>query len=542
MRPLLLMVLAMALAAQEPAPVIRVTTRLVLLNVVVHEKNVPVRNLTARDFEILDGGHRREIAFFSMVTAKSAPAQPAAHTPANVFSNRAGARSETPTTATVLLLDGLNTDLRSKELVKEQTLRFLSKVDPNDKIAIYALGRELHIVHDFTDDREHLAKILARYRGGEAAEMRGSEVDLTNVLDPFIKDIMQNAATNEATFRDTVRGTTTLSALQAIANHLTTIPGRKNLIWVTGSFPFYPGFKVTTGRYGARLSHNFSEQVERTARWFNDANMAIYPVDARGIFDPYKSYGADTKQSSNIREESLKSPFHPDNFDTLKVMADRTGGVAYHDTNDLAGAIRRATEDAQVSYTLGFYPPAESLDGRYHEIKVQIHRKGVQSRYRKGYFANVEPPSAPETRAAALRDAVWSPLESNAVEIVVRADRTGKADPPTLALGIGINPMTFTIQPSKDGYAGALDIVLVESDAQGKVLRSMKHNLEVNLTRERYAARKDEWLTLHRTMDTAPGAALLRIIVQDISTGALGSVHLQLSKLLGGGSPPTVVR
>jgi len=108
------------------------------------------------------------------------------------------------------------------------------------------------------------------------------------------------------------------------------------------------------------------------------------------------------------------------NQESMQELASRTGGRVYINTNDLKNAIRDAVEDSQVTYTLGFYPVNEKYDGKFHEIKLEVpERSGLNLRYRKGYFDIAEQPQDANERKAALRDAVWSPIDATALGLTV---------------------------------------------------------------------------------------------------------------------------
>src|ERR1035438_707991 len=97
------------------------------------------------------------------------------------------------------------------------------------------------------------------------------------------------------------------------------------------------------------------------------------------------------------------------NHDPMIALAKATGGLPFYNTNDIKGAIRKAVDDSEVTYTLGFYPPSPDLDSSFHEIKVQVDRKGVEIRSRGGYRANPESQTSEEERTELIRDALWSP-------------------------------------------------------------------------------------------------------------------------------------
>jgi len=517
--------LPLFLFLQTPEPVIRVTTRLVTVNVVVRSKDGPVTNLTARDFELLDRGKPQKIAFFSMTSFQPVP--PAAQQRAkNVFTNRGEAQSEAPAAATVILVDGLNTELADQAYAREHIRRFLSGLNPSGRIAIYTLGRRLSVLHDFSGDRDHLAKIAARFRGEIAGEFMMPESDLgvIQMLDKL--KTMENADKNEIVYREGLRVQKTIAALEAIANHLAKLPGRKNLIWISGSFPIYPGFQVVTGPYETSRQKSFTVEVARAVRLFNEVNMAIYPVDVRGVFSTVR-YKADGPRGARaLRLEAPASPFHPDNRDAMRMLADGTGGVLFKDTNDLAKALRQAIDDAQVNYTLGFYPDVEMLDGKYHELRVKVARKGLAVRHRQGYLAVKDIAPGAEERQAMLRDTLWSPLEASAIEIVARLD----ADHGAFNLSLAVNPETFTLEQKGDQWVGGLDVYVAQCDTQGKELETTRDSIDLNLTADRYAARLENWLVMTRSVRPKPETILLKVIVQDRLTGALGSVHIPLSR------------
>jgi VWFA-related protein len=523
---MLTLLLPALLLPQAPEPVIRVTTRLVTVSVVVRSKDHPVTDLTARDFEVFDRGKPRKIAFFSMNSAR--PASPEmAKKPKNVFTNRGEAQSEAPSTATVVLVDGLNTEFADQTFAREHLQRFFGGLNPTERMAIYTLGHRLNVLHDFTDDRDHLARIIARFRGEIVGESITPENDLgvIQMLDKL--QTMENAEKNEKVYREGLRVEKTIAALDAIANHLAKLPGRKNLIWISGSFPIYPGFKVVTGPFETSRQKSFTAEVARTARLFSDANMAIYPVDVRGVFSP-NHYGADGGRAGG-RPSLLgipATPFHADNRDAMKMLADGTGGVMFKDTNDLTKALRQAIDDAQVTYTLGFYPDAETLDGNYHDLQVKVARKGLDVRHRKGYVAVKDTALGAEERKAMLRDTLWSPLDASAIEIVARVDPNGGV----FDLSLAINPETFSLEQKQDHWVGGLDVYVAQCDTQGKELETTRDSIDLNLTAGRYATRQENWLALSKTLRPKPEAIQLRVIVQDKLTGSLGSVHIPLSR------------
>jgi hypothetical protein len=184
--PLLMLVLPISLASQDQpqAPPIHVTTHLVQIGLIVRDKNGPVANLTKDDFVVLDRGKPQKISVFTGESTNS-PTQPALSQPtpqplpSNTFSDLPQANGAAVRSITVVLLDNLNTlsgnghegyetppwwmeDLALSN-AKAHLIDFVQTLDPKDRLAIYGLSDTLHVLSDFTSDRDRLLAILKHY-------------------------------------------------------------------------------------------------------------------------------------------------------------------------------------------------------------------------------------------------------------------------------------------------------------------------------------------------------------------------------------------
>src|SRR5215471_14251447 len=159
------------------APVIRVTTRLVQVNVVVHnKKGEPVRDLAKEDFVLFDKGQEQKILFFSKESTEALPANLPPLAP-GIISNRytnftSGGEKHLaplPTSLTVVLLDGLNTAFTDQHYAKEALIKFLNQLQPGDRVAIYTLTNGLRVLHDFTSDTSSLLTALSKHRNQDSS-------------------------------------------------------------------------------------------------------------------------------------------------------------------------------------------------------------------------------------------------------------------------------------------------------------------------------------------------------------------------------------
>jgi VWFA-related protein len=364
-------------AAAPQTPVLKVTTHLVQINVVVHgKKNEPVTDLEKKDFTLFDNGQAQEIATFSVesaVPAKAGAKQPKIVLPPNTYTNRADLRQVSAKTVTVVLLDTLNTKFEDQVYAKKQLISFLQQLRPEDSVALYALSTKLQILHDFTTDASALIAAANKHKGRAATEVADSEPEDPDTGNDDLDQFLSQAQQKIADYQMINRVTTTLAALEAIANHVSALPGRKNLIWISGGFPFQIGMdEMTLG--DTRERRTFADEMEQTARAVNAASLAIYPVDARGLI-AQPDFTATVGGGKNVRQPppagpSKKMKAIDDSHDTMQILAQRTGGKAYYNSNDLKNAIRGAIDDAQVTYVLGYYPTHNTWDGKFHEVKV----------------------------------------------------------------------------------------------------------------------------------------------------------------------------
>lgn len=158
-KALIPLLLTASLWAQSPATppaeplVLRSTTRLVQVSVVVHDrKGQPVADLKKEDFSITEKGKPQNLQFFSVESSKALPSGQGEKLGAGWHSNALAKREGAPNSVTVVLIDALNTKLSDQVYVREQVLKFLGTIQPQDRVAIYTLGTSLRVLHDFTND------------------------------------------------------------------------------------------------------------------------------------------------------------------------------------------------------------------------------------------------------------------------------------------------------------------------------------------------------------------------------------------------------
>lgn len=247
-----------AAAPSVPSPqssVLHANANLVQVDVVVTERDKAVHGLDRQRFHIFEDGHEQAIAAFDEHQPSDTAALPVkpAPLPPHVFTNRPVYPEASA--VNVLLLDGLNTPTADQLEVRQQMIEYLGKVSPGTSLAIFTLSSRLRLAEGFTTDVARLVKALKSTKNGaQQSVILGSDTPTTlsaapdematlganagamdsSQMQSFIASMQQFAADTDA-FQTDIRVRMTLDAMEDLARYLNAIPGRKNLIWFSGS-------------------------------------------------------------------------------------------------------------------------------------------------------------------------------------------------------------------------------------------------------------------------------------------------------------------
>ena len=551
-------------AGQSPkAPdILHVTTHMVQVNVIVKDDHGhPVPGLSQSDFTIFDDGKPQEISSFAVEQTRPPVSIPPV--PPDIFTNIPDRQSGGSPAVTVILFDGLNTRWEDQARVRVQILKFLKQLQPADRVGLYTLDTRLVMLHDFTSDSESLVKALNSYSGRSGNEVKDSEAD--NAENPpqwvdSVQDLqgmsgalssaavsngiaqwLANAVAAEANYYMNQRVAMTVNALVAIADHLRGVPGRKNLVWVSSGFPLLEGMDQFEQTGDFSRGNTYGEEIKRAAEALNDVNLAIYPVDARGLMvDPsFEVNSRPPSMAAYRRMQRLKLPQHlADNFPTMDEIAKRTGGRAFYNTNDIQGAIRQVIDDSQLTYLLSYYPTNTVWNGQFHKIKVKVDRPGLHLQYRDGYAAVAEPPAASPSGEKRLESAVFSPLDATGVAFAVKTvPEKSASSSRQLTVQYWINPRDVTLVPNGNKWAGRVTVVLEEFGPRGEALKGLSRNFDFDLDPAREKQFLEAGLRFTQMLEVAPGAERVRVVVRDDPTENLGSVNIPLDRVLPQSQP-----
>jgi len=230
-------------------------------------------------------------------------------------------------------------------------------------------------------------------------------------------------------------------------------------------------------------------------------------------------------------DDNLPQSPEPVCIATMRELAHMTGGEAFVNTNDLTGAIRKAVEDSAATYTLGFYLETASVDGKFHELKVTVKPPGLIVRAPKGYFAYKDASGTKDENRKNRIAAVDSPIESSAIAVTAQLERTSQPPPDALRILASIDMNHVHLTQAGNVQEGAVDVAVVEQDLTGKILRETVNRIPLKMTPERYAEALKTGVRFQKSVAPLAGTVTLRILVQDPSTSAVGSLIIPLSEI-----------
>ena len=566
---------------QEPATVLKVITRLVTVDVVARDRRGnPVLDLKAGDFQISEQGtsgkSSQQIASFRLLDRSLAIApdseRAALQLPAGVFTNLVTSKNLSAP-PTILLVDGLNTDAATQLHVRQKMVQMLASSPGDVPMAVFLLGRQLRLLQSFTTDTKLLRAAAQRAMTMEATNLqekdpRDDTFSHSSLLEQIAgaegqsdipggpPGIQPGSAGGGGSRADAllamralelqrfereqyadsmdIRAKMTLDALRLIARHVSGYPGRKNLIWLSSAFPLsiMPDSNLTMV---ARFSgmRNYSEELTAVASALTDSQIAVYPIDPRGmetqaLFDPEShgklnpfSEGATLRRESDVRASTR---------DSIQNLADQTGGQVCVNNNDLSQCVKRAMDDSSSYYELTYYPTDKNWHGEFRRISVKTTRPGVQLSFRKGYFArDFDTPFS--AKNAKDSDSYISQAACTdfltATSIMVQAAALPPDQPEQVKYFLVIDPHALSFANLEGGGRNLqIELATCMFNERGLPLQFNRQTVTQKFTESEFDSLKTRGVPHTISFVPKPETARVRLLVCDSRTGMVGSVDL----------------
>lgn len=375
---------------QQP-PVIRTGINFVRVDVIVTDnKGEAVLDLKPEDFVVEEDGKAQKIESFTLIkvdpVAQAEVRQPEIRSVLD--EEREAARPDVR--LFVILLDDYHVRRGNDMAVREPLMRFIqNQLAPADMVALmYPLTPVSDI--RFSRNRDTLMGAIKQFEG------RKFNYEPRNMFE-------EQYAYYPAATVERIRNQVSMSALEAACMQMGALrEGRKSIIYVSEGFTTVlptqlndpvaalPGLRnpnrgnvnapQADDRTRMMAQSDVNYDMRRVFDTCNRQNTSIYPVDPRGL--AVFEYGINEGVSITADADDLRST-----LDTLHVLANNTDGRAIVNRNDLDVGMRQILRDSSSYYLIGYNSSEAPTDGKFHEIKVNVKRRGVSVRARKGYWA-----------------------------------------------------------------------------------------------------------------------------------------------------------
>ena len=392
--PLLLCLFALSVGqTKTDDDVVRITTNLVQVDVVVTKNGKPVRDLKAEDFEIFEDGKRQEITSFAFVSSggsttpatsskdPNAPA-PVPGTPADA------APADGSRRMIALVIDDLGLSAPSIAEVRRQMAKFIDEqLNANDLVAIIRTSHARRELPHFTNDRNRINQTLEEVKWNNC-----SRVDVKAM--PRIGAMPNIGCGNGANSFDE-----SIDSLRAIVTDMGRVPGRKSMIIFSDDMPLRESERLTRGDSVLSPDNKSKEAATYTARLITLAELSIrssvviYAVDTSGLQTTHTT-AADATIRPNVAGSEGNALYVQElrnrwkliqtRRDGAQLIAKATGGFLIHDQNNFQ--FDKILEDQSTYYLIGYRPGSETFDKKFHKLGARVKKGGYQVRTRSGFM------------------------------------------------------------------------------------------------------------------------------------------------------------
>ena len=548
--------------AQQPGAaqsgyVLKVTTRLVTLDLIaIDSRGNPVRDLKPEDLQVFEEHKaQQKIEHFEYIEKLAGAGAPGNSTTsirkaANVLSNQFPL-DQLKIPPTVVLMDSLNTQTSNQQQGRAHLLQLLRTLPPDTPVAVFLLGSSLKILQGFTSDGRLLRAALDRAVTGATVEqdpledtqntssyLQNTNADLFGNLG-FQTQLseVQNFEKEEYSMTVDLRAKETLEAMAQIGQYLSGIPGRKNLIWVSESFPFSIVPDPDTGNNAFAGLRNYADQVKLVANALTDVQVAVYPLDVRGL---QANQSLSASQNINLPQNRMTGPAMASRLSqedndlqqaqgTMEELAQDTGGKACTNRNDLSGCVMTALKDSSSYYELSFYPQKVNWDGRFHKIVVKTSRPGVKLTYRRGYYALDAPSLAKKQQPEDhLRQACADQLPSTTIPLTVQPLPPGQSGNPQggLQYMLLISAAGLSSVPAGNSYNLNIRMADCEFAQKDTIFKINEKELTKTVSAEVFRSWQSTGIPERVALMPAADTRRIRFVVLDVSSGLTGAIDI----------------
>ncbi len=408
----------------------------------------------------------------------------------------------------------------------------------------------------YRSDVDAAEKNVTSMNGGDNQRLAVGDTTGVSVTDMTMASMMIKALQDsEQTSRDT-QSRPTLGALQALAQQLGTLPGRKSVVYFSEGLPL-----TAVGK----------QQLLATINAANRSNVGIYVIDVTGLSMASRAEAgrqmlaaAAQAGANNVGPQSAGSTAGlgipggvaavsmtpaglvssaqvkagdriedintSDSQGSLIELSKSTGGSYIGDSNDLRKQARRLIEDLAVYYEATFQPENPKYDGSFHPLAVKMQRKGLTVQARNGYLAL--PPGTPpdvqpfEVGLVKSLSETELPKQLDFHTDVCRFGKEGPGVTASLVVELPLSQLEFREDGNSKTFEVHPKILAMLRNESGQVVKRFSQDLAYHGASQAMAHMRDGVYTFQRSFTAAPGTYILEVAITDglgEKTGAVRS-------------------
>ncbi|HXF14081.1 MAG TPA: VWA domain-containing protein [Terriglobales bacterium] len=525
------------MTSHDAAAEFKVNVRLVEVHVVVRDaQGRAIGTLQKEDFQLFDDKKPQAITKFSVQKPglQVAREQQTSQPPNSIATDtQSTPLPDIPERYIAYVFDDVHMEFGDLAQARQAAKKNLNTLRPTDRAAIFTISGQNNL--DFTDDqaklRDAMDRIIPRplvgnrlsqcpkmtYYIGDLIQNKNDPQALAavtaDVLDcQFNNDSrMQTAAQSmaqavaaQAVSSGEAETHLALSTLKDVIRRVSGVPGQRCIVLVS------PGFLTPQQEYDV---DNIIDQAMR-------ANIIINALDARGLYVVMPGGDITEKPSRNTQVAGIEGLYQMSSAsaeeDVMAELADATGGVFFHNNNDLAEGFRRVASTPEYYYALAFSPQNLKLNGHFHNLKVTLKSQGKYSiQARRGYFAPKQLNGPEQEAKQEIEDALFSQEELHDLPIDLHTQFFKPSDAEaklTVLAHVDVKQLHFR---KADGRNNSnLTIVAGIFDRNGNLVVGNEKVLQMRL-KDETLAKMDPGLSVKSNFDVKPGSYLVRLVVRD---------------------------
>jgi VWFA-related protein len=525
-------------AAGQPAVTFRLEVNYVEVDAAVFDKQGKfVSTLTKDDFQVLEDGVPQDVSAFSLVNIPIERADRPLYAQSAIRPDVVSNARPFDGRLYVIVLDDLHTQPYHTPQVRAAAKQFIDRyMADNDLAAVVHTSGKTDAAQEFTSDKRRLDAAVDRFMGQALESLtlsRQAEYQRQQSMPP---GAMGSGSRIEDPL-DAERGykaRQSLDALKGISDWVAAIRGRRKAIVFLSE-----GIEYNTYDFNNRESSNIINSMRDAIAAATRSNVSIYAVDPRGLTTMGDTtilasgdFPADPQMNLSLQsfQEELRM-----SQDSLRSLADETGGYAAVNMNDFKGAWERVVKDNSSYYVLGYYPKNDKRDGRFRKIEVKLrNHDGLDVRSRRGYTAprgKVPSPKEPSSDKASpeLREALDSPLPLPGITLrAFAAPFRGEAPNASVAVSVEAQGNDLQFAQKNGKFVDQFELSAIAVDNAGKVRDGDRSLIDMGLKPETHARVAQTGVRMQTRLKIPPGRYQLRVAARETGAGRVGTVAYDL--------------